>query len=181
MQLTTTSARIPISLQPDEDILIHTHLVARLLPKISGPSAPDILSSMVNYESPLTPTLVSRSEPLHKDAIRALAAVYFGKIHRDWRIFDTGVRAYVRSLRRLRCALASPVAILEVETLVSVLCLGLYENIAFSEARGWLNHYEGIAHLIERRGPQRHRSGFDRELFRHCRSSAPWFDAVIAI
>ncbi|CAK7210772.1 hypothetical protein SBRCBS47491_000892 [Sporothrix bragantina] len=147
MQLTRVSTRIPLSLQPDEDFVIHKHLVARLLPRVSGPTAPDILSAMVNYESP-RPFSDSTPAPIHKDAIRALAAVYFGKVHRDTRIFDMGVRAYVRSLHRLRTALASPVAVLEVETLVSVLCMGLYENVALSDTAGWLNHYEGISYLV---------------------------------
>lgn len=173
----------PMSLRPDEDTVIHTHLVARLLPRISGPAAPDILASMVSYES-----VTGAAVPLHKDALRALAAVYFGKVHHDTRIVDTGMHAYVRSLRRLRTALADPVAVLDVETLASVLCLGLYENVALTETTGWLAHYDGIAHLvsrlgwwaghnepetnagqIERRGPSRHQSGFDHELFRHCR------------
>ncbi|CAK7231333.1 hypothetical protein SCUCBS95973_007875 [Sporothrix curviconia] len=158
----TAPARIPPTLQPDDDFVVHTHLVSRLLPGVSGPAAPDILSAMGN--------IVRTPQPIHKDAIHALAAVYFGKVHRDTRIFDTGVRAYVRALQQLRTALASPAAVLETEeTLVSVLCLGLYENVALSNMTGWLNHYEGISHLIETRGPSRHRSGFALELFRHCR------------
>ena len=164
MQTQLVAVPPPMSLRPDEDTVIHTHLVARLLPRVSGLAAPDILASMVNYES-ATGAAVS----LHKDALRALAAVYFGKVYHDSRIFDMGVRAYVRSLGRLRTALADPVAVLDVETLVSVLCLGLYENVALTETTGWLVHYDGIAHLIERRGPSRHQSGFDRELFWHCR------------
>lgn len=168
MQLVVAAGLPPaMSLRPDEDTVIHTHLVARLLPRVSGPAAPDILASMVNYESAVASP--STAVPLHKDALRALAAVYFGKVHHDTRIFDTGVRAYARSLRKLRAALTDPMAVFDVETLVSVLCLGLYENVALTETTGWLAHYDGIAHLIERRGPARHKSGFDRELFRHCR------------
>ncbi|CAK7242948.1 MAG: hypothetical protein STHCBS139747_004451 [Sporothrix thermara] len=115
---------------------------------------------MVNYE-PHAPSATLQysarlsAKPIHKDALRALAAVYFGKMHRDTRIFDMGVRAYVRSLQRMRTALASPVAVLELETLVSVLCLGLYENVASSDTAGWLNHYEGVSHLAKE-AAQRH-------------------------
>ncbi|ERS95693.1 uncharacterized protein SPSK_00130 [Sporothrix schenckii 1099-18] len=156
---------VPMSLQPDEDTVLHTHLVARLLPRVSGPASPHILASMANYESSSTAVV-----PLHKDALRALAAVYFGKVHRDTRVFGAGVRAYVRSLGRLRTAVADPVAVRDVETLASALCLGLVENVALTETTGWLAHYDGLAHLIERRGPAQHmQAGFGRELFLHCR------------
>ncbi|KAL1895886.1 hypothetical protein Sste5346_004983 [Sporothrix stenoceras] len=167
MEVQAASLAPAMSLRPDEDTVIHTHLVARLLPRVSGPASPDILVSMVNYESAVSS--LSTTVPLHKDALRALAAVYFGKVHHDTRIYDTGVRAYVRSLRRLRTALTDPVAVFDVETLASVLCLCLYENVALTEITGWLVHYDGIAHLIERRGPARHQSGFGHELFWHCR------------
>ena len=162
MQLTHVPTHISMSLQPDEDFVIHKHLVTRLLIRASGPTAPDILSAMVNYE-PHAPSATLQysarlsAKPIHKDALRALAAVYFGKMHRDTRIFDMGVRAYVRSLQRMRTALASPVAVLELETLVSVLCLGLYENVASSDTAGWLNHYEGVSHLVS----EEHDPAFD--------------------
>jgi hypothetical protein len=170
-------------LLPDEDAIVHTHLISKLLPRDSGQSSTHFFPSLVAYASS-TP-----GESVPKEAVRALAAVYFGKLNRDVRIFEKGVRAYVRSLSMLRLTLASPASALEVKTLASVLCLGLYENIAFSHRTGWLRHYEGVSRLvraeshselrskdgltsvaqIELRGPSRHQSGMDRELFRHCR------------
>ncbi|RGP76758.1 hypothetical protein FLONG3_5198 [Fusarium longipes] len=80
-------------------------------------------------------------------AIRALAAVYYGKTNFDKRIFDLGTREYVKALKRVQTDLSSSTAVLEWDTLVSVLCLCMFENVAFTDKNGWLRHYEGISQL----------------------------------
>ncbi|KAF5020305.1 hypothetical protein F66182_7681 [Fusarium sp. NRRL 66182] len=115
--------------------MIHTHLISRL-------DSPEVQPLFTNHE---TPSPVESTRTL---AVRALAAVYFGKTNGDRRIFEAGNREYVRALRRLQLDLASPTAVLEWDTLASALCLGMYENVVFSERTGWLKHYEGISQLI---------------------------------
>ncbi|KAG8672502.1 hypothetical protein FPOAC1_005778 [Fusarium poae] len=138
----------------NENDIIHAHLLS----KIEG-----VIPLMTNLESLPSPT---STRPL---AIRALAAVYFGKTNSDKRIFDLGTREYVKALKKVHTDLSSSTTALEWDTLVSVLCLCMFETIAFTDKNGWLRHYEGISQLVKLRGPWRHRTPLDRELLRQCR------------
>jgi hypothetical protein len=117
----------------NENDIIHAHLLS----KIDG-----VLPLMTNLES------LPSSTSTRSLAIRALAAVYFGKTNSDKRIFDLGTREYVKALKRVQKDLSCSTAVLEWDTLVSVLCLCLFENVAFTERNGWLRHYEGISQLV---------------------------------
>ncbi|CEI61936.1 hypothetical protein FVEN_g2983 [Fusarium venenatum] len=138
----------------NENDIIHAHLLS----KIEG-----VIPLMTNLES------LPSSSSTRSLAIRALAAVYFGKTNSDKRIFDLGTREYVKALKKVHTDLSSSTAALEWDTLVSVLCLCMFETIAFTDKNGWLRHYEGISQLVKLRGPWRHRTPLDRELLRQCR------------
>lgn len=97
---------------------------------------------MANLES------ITSSDSTRSLAVRALAAVYFGKTNGDRRIFDLGSREYVKALNRVQLDLASSTAVLEWDTLASVICLCMFENIVFTDKTGWLKHYEGITQLV---------------------------------
>ncbi|KAF4964738.1 hypothetical protein FSARC_7337 [Fusarium sarcochroum] len=117
----------------DENVVIHAHLISRL---------DEVEPLMINLE---THPSVETTRAL---AVRALAAVYFGKTNHDKRIFDAGSREYGRVLKRLQIDLASSTTVLEWDTLASVICLSMFENIVFTERTGFLKHYEGITQLI---------------------------------
>ncbi|KAF5669966.1 hypothetical protein FHETE_4649 [Fusarium heterosporum] len=143
----------PSPLLLDQNALIHAHLLSKIA---------DVEPLMYNINS-------STSSPSTRAlAIRALAGIYFGKTHNDKRILDTGSRDYVRALRRVQIDLGSPMA-LEWDTLASVICLFMFENIAFTNEMAWFKHYEGITQLVKLRGPWRHQAPLERELLRQCR------------
>lgn len=123
----------PPPLLLDQDAVIHAHLLSRI---------DEVTPLMVNLESM---TLLNSTRSL---AVRALAAVYFGKTHGDKRIFDLGSREYVKALNRVQLDLASSTAVLEWDTLASVICLCMFENIVFTDKTGWFKHYEGITQLV---------------------------------
>ncbi|KAF5972586.1 hypothetical protein FCOIX_9270 [Fusarium coicis] len=122
----------PPPLLLDQDAVIHAHLLSRI---------DEVTPLMANLESM---TLLNSARSL---AVRALAAVYFGKTHGDKRIFDLGNREYVKALNRVQLDLASSTAVLEWDTLASVICLCMFENVVFTDKTGWLKHYEGITQL----------------------------------
>nr|RBQ96966.1 hypothetical protein FVER53263_21149 [Fusarium verticillioides] len=123
----------PQPLLLDQDAVIHAHLLSRI---------DEVTPLMANLES----TTVSDST--RSLAVRALAAVYFGKTNGDKRTFDLGSREYVKALNRVQHDLASSTTVLEWDTLASVICLCMFENIVFTDKTGWLKHYEGITQLI---------------------------------
>ncbi|RKK26896.1 hypothetical protein BFJ66_g11802 [Fusarium oxysporum f. sp. cepae] len=144
----------PPPLLLDQDAVIHAHLLSRI---------DEVTPLMANLES------ITLSDSTRSLAVRALAAVYFGKTNSDKRIFDLGSREYVKALNRVQLDLASPTAVLEWDTLASVICLCMFENIVFTDKTGWLKHYEGITQLVKLRGPWRHQTDLERELLRQCR------------
>ncbi|KAF5697997.1 hypothetical protein FGLOB1_12400 [Fusarium globosum] len=119
----------PPPLLLDQDAVIHAHLLSRIN---------EVAPLMANLES------ITLSDSTRSLAVRALAAVYFGKTNGDRRIFDLGSREYVKALNRVQLDLASSTAVLEWDTLASVICLCMFENIVFTDKTGWLKHYEGI-------------------------------------
>ncbi|KAF5591453.1 hypothetical protein FPCIR_6096 [Fusarium pseudocircinatum] len=122
----------PPPLLLDQDAVIHAHLLSRI---------DEVTPLMANLES------ITLSDSTRSSAVRALAAVYFGKTNGDKRIFDLGSREYVKALNRVQIDLASSTAVLEWDTLASVICLCMFENIVFTDNTGWLKHYEGITQL----------------------------------
>ncbi|KAF5717935.1 hypothetical protein FMUND_5479 [Fusarium mundagurra] len=116
----------------DQDAVLHAHLLSRI---------DEVTPLMANLES------ITLSDSTRSLAVRALAAVYFGKTNGDKRIFDLGSREYVRALNRVQLDLASSTAVLEWDTLASVICLCMFESIVFTDKTGWLKHYEGLTQL----------------------------------
>ncbi|KAF4993104.1 hypothetical protein FGRMN_6719 [Fusarium graminum] len=122
----------PSPLLLDQNTLIHAHLLSKIA---------EVEPLMSNIDS------FASSTSTRALAIRALAGIYFGKTHNDRRTLDSGSRDYVRALRRVQVDLSSPVA-LEWDTLASVICLFMFENIAFTDEMAWFKHYEGITQLV---------------------------------
>ncbi|OCK75439.1 hypothetical protein K432DRAFT_308489 [Lepidopterella palustris CBS 459.81] len=98
-------------------------------------------------------------------AAEALALVYFAKKANS---MDTLVRshwAYANALRDLSRALQDHSSRFASETLCATLLLVHYENFVEIPGTSWIAHAGGASRLIQLRGPDRHRSGFDCAMF----------------
>lgn len=152
-----TGARRIKDLQPHEDSVFINHILSKLTPP--------------NQNDPATPTsmltqviLMDRSK-----SAQALAAVYFGKMCNHKRAYQKGSQLYVQALDQLRHAIVDPKTAVSSETLASVLCLCIYENVALSEPLAWVRHYGGVSRLVELRGPDCQRNDLEMDIFRVCR------------
>lgn len=123
----------PSPLLLDENTVIHTHLFSKI---------DEVKPLMSNLDS------FSTSNSTRALAIRALAGIYFGKMNYNKRISDSGTRDYVRALKSVQVDLRCSTVALEWDTLASVICLCMFENVAFTDKTGWLKHYEGITQLV---------------------------------
>ena len=144
-------------LQPHEDSVFINHILSRMTPP--------------NPDEPATPTrMLSQVILMDKSkGAQALAAVYFGKMYNHKAAYEKGSRLYVEALDQLRHSIVSPQMALKPETLASVLCLCIYENVALSEPLAWVRHYGGVSRLVEMRGPNCQRNDLEMEIFRVCR------------
>jgi hypothetical protein len=112
-------------------------------------------------------------------SIRALGAVYFGRMHHLEETTDRGSVLYGKALVNLNRDLEDSDKAWSMSVLKSAITLELYEVsnhcyssigpnlsqfIAFNSAAGWMKHAGGVGKLIELRGPSQHQNPAEREL-----------------
>ncbi|KAE9373024.1 hypothetical protein N431DRAFT_503803 [Stipitochalara longipes BDJ] len=103
-----------------------------------------------------TPWLELHAEdpsPCAQMSIRALSAVYFGRVHHLDKTTAQGFEYYIDALRTLNHSLRHAKHATSITVIKSAIALELYEFIAFNSASGWLKHAGGVGKLIELRGP----------------------------
>ncbi|KAH8905941.1 hypothetical protein BR93DRAFT_969175 [Coniochaeta sp. PMI_546] len=64
----------------------------------------------------------------------------------------------------LKVAISDPVECMGADVLAAVSLLSSYECIESTHAAAWINHHKGLYRLLEKRGPSRYRSDFERQL-----------------
>ncbi|KAH7398053.1 hypothetical protein BKA64DRAFT_673448 [Cadophora sp. MPI-SDFR-AT-0126] len=97
--------------------------------------------------------------------IRALGAMYFGKLHRLGDVENRGRMFYGKALVALSSELQHVEKAWSLAVLQSAMLLALYEFIDDDKSTsGWMKHAGGVARLIEMRGPWRHQGFMDRHL-----------------
>ncbi|KAJ5689713.1 hypothetical protein N7462_004105 [Penicillium macrosclerotiorum] len=149
----------------DEQSVFTSHLMNRLFTWHEDPSSPYSVSWVSVLLEP-----VEEDRMLSSTSIRALATLYFGKIHHETQLVHKGVRFYSQALQALRSQLQHRDLMLEDDVLVAILVMGVYELVAFTQPAGWLQHYKGLARLTAMRGPERHQSGIGFAVYPTLRS-----------
>ncbi|PVH78894.1 hypothetical protein DL98DRAFT_533431 [Cadophora sp. DSE1049] len=96
--------------------------------------------------------------------IRALGAMYFGKLHHLDDVANRGRSFYGKALVALKTELQHVEKAWSLAVLQSVMILALYELIDYKSTSGWMKHAGGVAKLIEMRRPWRHQGFMDRYL-----------------
>ncbi|KAF4970314.1 hypothetical protein FSARC_2634 [Fusarium sarcochroum] len=111
--------------------------------------------------------LTTQKSALHQSCVQALAAMYFGRTNRDIQACDQGTRLYSKALTQLRADISNSNT--ELSTIISVMCLCVYENVVFSQPTAWLMHYDGLGRLMQSRGPRPWKTREEREVLRFAR------------
>ena len=102
-------------------------------------------------------------------AIRAISLSHLGLQMQDRNIIQNSRTMYGKALLQLNKSLQDPVEGLTSDTLSATILLSFYEFMTCTEKHSWVRHAGGAGNLIRIRGPDRHRSGFDRSVFLSCR------------
>ncbi|KAG4436326.1 hypothetical protein IFR05_008179 [Cadophora sp. M221] len=95
-------------------------------------------------------------------SIRALGALYFGKLHRLKDIADRSHNFYGKALVALNSDLQQAEKAWSLSVVKSAMILELYEFIDYKSPSSWLTHAGGVAKLIQLRGPHLHQTFMDR-------------------
>lgn len=136
---------MPLTPNPmwDEQQVFTSYLVDRLFTWHENPSSPES-AAWINV------LLQSNQDDgaLPFASIRALSTSYFAKRHRQSDLMRKATGFYSRALSALRSQLQDPILVLRDDVLIAIITLAIYELITFSQPRGWLQHYKGLASLV---------------------------------
>lgn len=114
----------------------------------------------LSHLPPLTGT-----NPLLDASVRAVTLVHIGRLNNSEPFIMESRPYYGQALRLLNKALQDKKQGMSNETLCSVILLSFYEMFASDNNDTWIRHAGGVSALMRARGAERHRNGFDREIF----------------
>lgn len=108
---------------------------------------------------------LSGTNPLLDSAVRACTLAHLGRQNRVEHVMRESQVHYGRALRLLSSALQDTEKGMSSETLSATILLSFYEIFVSDSDQSWVRHAGGVSTLMKIRGPARHRTGFDREIF----------------
>jgi hypothetical protein len=108
---------------------------------------------------------LSGTNPLLDSAVRACTLAHLGVQNRVEHIMRESQVHYGRALRLLSSVLQDVKKGMSSETLSATILLSFYEIFVSNSDQSWVRHAGGVGTLMKMRGPARHRTGFDREIF----------------
>jgi len=109
---------------------------------------------------------LSGTNSLLDSSIRACTVAHLGRLYASERLLQDSRSHYGRALRSLNRDLQDMVKGTSGETLSATILLSFYEMLATDMDQTWVRHAGGAGTLMKLRGVGKHRSGFDREIFR---------------
>ena len=122
-----------------------------------------VLRNHGNWLAYLPP--LSGTNPLLDYAVRACSLAHLGCLNNSEHVKHESQANYGRALRLLSTALQDPNKGMSSETLSATILLSFYEMLTSDSDQSWIRHAGGARTLMKMRGPARHRTGFDREIF----------------
>ncbi|KAK6381698.1 hypothetical protein LTS17_004757 [Exophiala oligosperma] len=99
------------------------------------------------------------------NTVRAVSLIHLSRIHQLASFEQESRRFYGKSLRLLNDALSDNTRGMSTETLSATILLSFYEMFASDSNQSWVRHAGGASTLMRIRGPSKHLSGLDRDVF----------------
>lgn len=78
--------------------------------------------------------------------MKALTAGYYSRKASDYRAYEEAMDTYSSAIESVWKAVDC--RRLGTDTLMSIMCLCLYENIIVTEPRAWIIHYTVLSHMV---------------------------------
>lgn len=129
----------------------------------SGPSV--LPRSMQNHGRWLSqlPSLFGSS--LLDTAVRAVSLVHLGRVQQTEVLVQESRKFYGNALRLLKHSITDNTQGMATETLSATILLSFYEMFASDSNQSWVRHAGGAGTLMRIRGPARHLTGIDRDVY----------------
>jgi hypothetical protein len=116
------------------------------------------------YETSSWWILHARNLATPGQALDALITIFFGRTFRYNNLIEEGIKLYSKALLSLRKDLQGPEA-LAIGPLATTATLAMYELVGASSDGSWIRHAGGLGGLIKARGPHRHKSGLEKQVY----------------
>ncbi|KAH9867264.1 hypothetical protein IAQ61_007856 [Plenodomus lingam] len=103
-----------------------------------------------------------------RESVNAVSLAGYANTCKSPAIMQKAQAAYVSALRSTNASLRDPTLAVKDSVLVSVIMLGMYENMIFHDKRSieaWAKHVHGACTLINLRGPMQFKSSIARRIF----------------
>ncbi|KAH9860811.1 hypothetical protein J1614_012144 [Plenodomus biglobosus] len=103
-----------------------------------------------------------------RESVNAVSLAGYANTCKSKAIMQKAQAAYVSALRSTNTSLRDPELAVKDSVLVSVIMLGMYENMIFRDKRSievWAKHVHGACTLINLRGPSQFKSSIARRIF----------------
>jgi Fungal specific transcription factor domain/Fungal Zn(2)-Cys(6) binuclear cluster domain len=110
------------------------------------------------------PPLTGRNHLLDT-AVRAVSLAHLSRLHHSDVFLHESRPYYGKAIRLLNWTLSDHEQGRASETLSATILLAFYEMFVSDSNESWIHHAGGAGALMRVRGPERHRYGFDREIF----------------
>ncbi|OCT52708.1 hypothetical protein CLCR_09999 [Cladophialophora carrionii] len=123
---------------------------------------PPQMRSHQNWLSQLPRMFGSR---LLDSTVRAVSLVHLGRVQHSELFVHESRRFYGNALRLLNKSLTNDTDGMSTETLSATILLSFYEMFASDSNDSWVRHSGGAGLLMRLRGPDRHLSGLDRDVY----------------
>ncbi len=136
---------------------------ASLSPQSQSKTLPEQLRSHGRWLSYL-PALTGRNRLLDT-AVRAVSLAHLARLHSSSIFLNESRPYYGKAIRLLNSSISDEENGMASETLSATILLSFYEMFASDSNESWIRHAGGAGALMRMRGPERHRYGFDREIF----------------
>ena len=85
---------------------------------------------------------------------RCLAQAFFGRYHQLPEVVEDARRAYSRILRMVREKMEAGESLHQTTLMLTILTLAIFETVTRTSATAWIMHTQGLAQIIQLRGPR---------------------------
>ena len=85
---------------------------------------------------------------------RCLAQAFFGRFHQLPEVVEDARHAYSRTLRMVRENMEARVSLHQTTLMMTILTLAIFETVVRTSATAWIMHTQGLAQIIQLRGPR---------------------------
>ncbi|KIX98551.1 uncharacterized protein Z520_05852 [Fonsecaea multimorphosa CBS 102226] len=160
---------VPIEMTLNDSIyspsLVQEQLLNTFSSSIGGHGSLLLPRQMRNHQNWLVQLPGLFGSKLLDTAVRAVSLVHLGQSQRTDLFVQESRQHYGKALRLLNQSLMDDTKGMSTETLSATILLSFYEMFASDSNQSWVRHAGGAGMLMRIRGPTRHLSGLDRDVY----------------